>query len=73
MAPELVAGGGYGGLIREKPYCAMSCSLADKTNMLLIMLKLEGHISRPGPRLLVIHGSIETSVASTTASTYPWQ
>ena len=22
MAPELVAGGGYGGLIREKPYCA---------------------------------------------------
>ena len=21
MAPELVAGGGYGGLIREKPYC----------------------------------------------------
>ena len=23
MAPELVAGGGYGGLIREKPYCAM--------------------------------------------------
>ena len=23
MAPELVAGGGYGGLIREKPYCAL--------------------------------------------------
>ena len=22
MAPELVAGPGYGGLIREKPYCA---------------------------------------------------
>ena len=22
MAPELVAGGGYGGLIREKPHCA---------------------------------------------------
>ena len=22
MAPELVAGGGYGGLIWEKPYCA---------------------------------------------------
>ena len=22
MTPELVAGGGYGGLIREKPYCA---------------------------------------------------
>ena len=21
MVPELVAGGGYGGLIREKPYC----------------------------------------------------
>ena len=24
MAPELVAGGGYGGLIREKPYCAVA-------------------------------------------------
>ena len=23
MAPELVAGGGYGGLIREKPHCAL--------------------------------------------------
>ena len=23
MAPELVAGEGYGGLIREKPYCAV--------------------------------------------------
>ena len=23
MAPELVAGGGYGGLIREKPHCAI--------------------------------------------------
>ena len=23
MAPELVAGGGYGGLFREQPYCAM--------------------------------------------------
>ena len=23
MAPELVAGGGYGGLIREKPHCAV--------------------------------------------------
>ena len=24
MAPELVAGGGYGGLIREKPHCAVA-------------------------------------------------
>ena len=24
MAPELVAGGGYGGLIREKPHCALA-------------------------------------------------
>ena len=24
MAPELVAGGGYGALIREKPHCAVS-------------------------------------------------
>ena len=27
MAPELVAGGGYGGLIREKPYCAVGRGL----------------------------------------------
>ena len=26
MAPELVAGGGYGGLIREKPHCACDFS-----------------------------------------------
>ena len=28
MAPELVAGGGYGGLLREKPYCALVWELA---------------------------------------------
>ena len=27
MAPELVAGGGYGGLIREKPHCALGGGL----------------------------------------------
>ena len=29
MAPELVAGGGYGGLIREKPHCAPVRFFAD--------------------------------------------
>ena len=30
MAPELVAGGGYGGLIREKPHCALLRPLATR-------------------------------------------
>ena len=29
MAPEFVAGGGYGGLIREKPHCALSAHRGD--------------------------------------------
>ena len=34
MAPELVAGGGYGGLIREKPHCARwSCRLSQPSQV----------------------------------------
>ena len=38
MAPELVAGGGYGGLIREKPHCAVAGKFNDLSELLLLKI-----------------------------------
>ena len=36
MAPELVAGGGYGSLIREKPHCALVSNQSPLIPVLLL-------------------------------------